>query len=171
MVFALNVLRGTPWWAFALLAVLILFGVQALKPRTVSIWRLLIVPLVFIGWGLISLFRPGVSPFIVLDWLVAAAVGGAIAWALVREGDVRVDRAGVVTLAGSALPLIRNLLIFAAKYGITAAMTINPARRADFVPWDAAISGASAGYFVAWLVMFALVYRRASAGKAVAQSQ
>jgi hypothetical protein len=167
--FILNIVTHTPWWAFALLAVLVVFGLQALRPRKVPIWRLLIVPLVFIGWGVIGLFRPAASPFLVLDWLVAAAVGGAVARALVRDGGIRIQSAGVVVLAGSVLPLIRNLLIFSAKYGLTAAMAIAPARRADLVPWDAAVSGASAGYFLAWLTMFAMAYRRALRNDPVAQ--
>jgi hypothetical protein len=48
----LTILRNSPWWAYALLALLIWFGIQALRPRSLSIWRLAIVPLVFIGWGI-----------------------------------------------------------------------------------------------------------------------
>lgn len=51
----LNMLQNTPWWAFVLLALLIVLGIQALRPRTIAVWRLLIVPAAFIVWGLISL--------------------------------------------------------------------------------------------------------------------
>jgi hypothetical protein len=167
----LTIVTNTPLWVFALFALLVVFGLQALRPRTLPIWRLLAIPLVFIAWGVISLIRPGVSPFLVLDWLAAAAVGGAIAWALAREGDIRIDRAGTIAVAGSALPLTRNMLIFSAKYAMNVAMAINPTRQADLAPWDAAVSGASAGYFLAWLAIFALAYRRALQSEPVAQIQ
>jgi len=42
---AIRILANTPVWAFALLAYLIWQGWQSLRPRTLPIWRLLIVPL------------------------------------------------------------------------------------------------------------------------------
>jgi hypothetical protein len=70
----LNILLNTPWWAFVLFVALMIFGVQALRPRTVPVWRLLITPAVFIGWGVISLVLQS-SPLLILNWLLPAAVG------------------------------------------------------------------------------------------------
>jgi len=47
----LLIVRHTPVWVFAVLAVLVFFGVQALQQRTVPVWRLVIIPAVFIVWG------------------------------------------------------------------------------------------------------------------------
>ena len=71
-----NILLNTPWWAFALLAVLVILGVQALRPCTIMVWRLLAIPGVFIVWGLITLVTRSIgSPILLLDWFLTCAVG------------------------------------------------------------------------------------------------
>jgi hypothetical protein len=114
----LDILHNTPWWVFALFALLMWLGFQALRPRKLPIWRLLITPAIFIGWGITSLALQSMSsPILIADWSVAAVIGAAIAWTTTRLHDVVIDRARQhVSLPGSALPLIRNLLIFSAKY-------------------------------------------------------
>jgi len=157
----LRIVEHTPLWAFALFAVLVMFGLQALKPRTLPIWRLLIVPAVFVSWGAISLAtRSAAFPILILDWAITAAIGFGAAWLTTRLDGVQFDHArGLVQMPGSALPLIRNLLIFAAKYGLTAAMTVAPALQSALLPWDIGVSGLSAGYFLGWLFCFAVLYR------------
>jgi hypothetical protein len=156
-----------------LLVLLIWLGFQALKPRTLLIWRLLITPAVFIGWGVTSLALQSVSsPILIADWWVAAIVGAAIAWTTSRLHNVGIDRARhLVSLPGSTFPLIRNLLIFSAKYGLAVAVAIVPASHSDLAVWDIAVSGASAGYFLGWLMRFASTYRRTSDQNPAAQMQ
>lgn len=168
----LNVLQSTPWWVFALFALLMWLGFQALRPRALPIWRLLIVPAVFIGWGVTSLALQAVStPMLIVGWSVAAVIGAAIGWTTTRLEGVRIDRARrSVSLPGSPLPLIRILLIFAAKYGLAIAVAIAPALRADLAVWDIAVSGAAAGYFLGWLARLASAYRRTTAQNLAAQA-
>lgn len=66
---------------------------------------------------------------------------------------------GLVTVPGSAFPLVRNLVIFAVKYCLAAAVAIAPARSGGLFPWDVAVSGLAAGYFIGWLSRFAMKYR------------
>jgi hypothetical protein len=153
----LTIVRNTPWWVFVLFALLLALGVQALRGRVISVWRLLVTPAIFIGWGVTAVALQLVnSPILIVDWVVAASIGAAIAWTTTRLDDVRIDRARQrVSLPGSALPLIRNLLIFSAKYGLAVAVAIAPASRASLAFWDIAVSGVSAGYFLSWLARFA----------------
>jgi hypothetical protein len=169
----LNILQNTPWWVFALFALLTWLGFQALRPRTLPIWRLLITPAVFIGWGIISLALQSMSsPLLIADWSITALVGAVLAWTTSRLHDVGVDRTRhLVSLPGSAFPLIRNLLIFSAKYGLGVAVAIVPASHADLAVWDIAVSGASAGYFLGWLVRLASAYRRATGQNLAAHAQ
>jgi hypothetical protein len=169
----LNILLNTPWWVFALFALLMWLGLQALKPRTLSIWRLLITPAIFIGWGVTSLALQSMSsPILIADWSVAAVIGAAIAWTTSRLDNVRIDRARqLVSLPGSALPLIRNLMIFSAKYGLGVAVAIAPASQSDLAVWYIAVSGASAGYFLGWLARLASAYRRTTDQNLAAQAQ
>jgi hypothetical protein len=169
----INILQNTPWWVFVLFALLMWLGFQALKPRSLPIWRFLITPAVFIGWGVTSLALQSMSsPILIADWSVTAAIGAAIAWATSRLHNVGIDRARQhVSLPGSAFPLIRNLLIFSAKYGLGVAVAIVPAPQPDLAVWDVAVSGASAGYFLGWVARFASVYRRVAAPSLAAQAQ
>jgi hypothetical protein len=167
----LDILPNTPWWVFALFALLMWLGFQALRPRALPIWRLLITPAIFIGWGVTSLALQSISsPILIADWSVAAVVGAAIAWTTTRLNDVAIDRARQhVSLPGSALPLIRNLLIFSARYGLGVAVAIAPASKSDLAVWDIAVSGASAGYFLGWLLQLASAYRRTTDRSLAAQ--
>ena len=51
MPYVFGVLTHTPPWVFLLFAYLVWQGIRALQPRTQSIWRLMIVPLIFIVWA------------------------------------------------------------------------------------------------------------------------
>ena len=169
----LDVLPNTPWWVFALFALLMWLGFQALRPRTLPIWRLLITPAIFIGWGVVSLALQSMSsPILIADWSAAAVVGAVIASTTTRLHDVGIDRTRqLVSLPGSALPLMRNVLIFSAKYGLGVAVAIAPASKSDLAVWDIAVSGASAGYFLGWLLQFASAYRRTTDQNLAAQAQ
>jgi hypothetical protein len=156
-----TILQNTPWWVLALLVLLVVLGVQALRARTIAVWRLLAVPAVFIVWVLITLSTRSLgSPILLLDWLGACATGLAIGWRTARLDGVTFDRSrGLVDVPGSAFPLVRNVTIFAVKYGLGAAMAIVPAHRSGLIPCDVAVSGLAAGYFVGWLVRFGLKFR------------
>ena len=157
---AANILAGTPWWAYAILALLIYTGLQATKPRSVSVQRLLVVPLVFSAWGIVSLLlMPVFSPGPAITWFATAGLGAV--WAVKSWGRSRIklDRAsGRVDLPASWVPLMRNLAIFAAKYAVAVRAAINLEARGYLAPWDMAISGLSAGYFLGWLARFAALY-------------
>jgi hypothetical protein len=158
-----GILRGTPWWVYPLLALLVFFGLQAAKPRTISVLRVLVIPAIFIGWGILSLLgQVGAAPFLLVDWLVTAVAGGGLAMATTRVDPLTIDRGrNLVRLAGSRLPLARNLLIFAAKYALAVAVAIAPLAHDRLAFWDIGVSGLSAGYFLGWLIRFALAYRAA----------
>jgi len=167
-----QVLVNTPWWVFALFSLLLALGLLALRPRVVPLWRLLVTPAVFIGWGLISLmlrFTPS-SPLLAFDWVAAAAVGGVLARATISAEEIRVKPEGIA-VSGSALPLVRSMLIFFAKYGLSVAAVLVPAQQGNIAIWDIAVSGVSAGYFLGWLAILGLVYRRATRPALVAQSE
>ncbi len=160
----LLIVTNTPWWVFLLFALLVGLGIQALRPRTIALRRVFITPGVFIAWGLVGLtLAARVAPAVIPVWALAAAAGTAMAVFSVRLEGLRVERGGAaVHLPGSRLPLIRNLLIFAAKYVFAVAMARRPDLRDQLLPWDMAVSGAAFGYFLGWTVRFVLSYRRAA---------
>jgi hypothetical protein len=158
MEMALAIVQHTPIWVFAILAVLVATGVQALRPRVVPIWRLLIVPGVFIVWGVIGIAqRAHVAPAFPLEWAGAVAIGMAIGWSATRLTGMTYDPARqVVGLPGSPFPLVRSASIFIARYGLAVAAAFAAARSeyATIVRIDVAVSGLATGYFLGWLVRF-----------------
>jgi len=170
LVVAFGILRSTPWWVFVLFALLLWLGVRSLRPRVTSVSRVFITPGVFITWGLVA-FAAGArsSPTALASWLFTALVGFALAAVTVRLPELRVDRAHrLVRIPASAVPLVRNLSVFAVKYGLAVGMAMHPEARGPLALWDTAVSGASAGYFVGWAACFALAYRRSPGSDLIA---
>jgi len=157
---ALRILINTPLWVWLLLACLIWQGVQALRLRTQPVWRMLIVPLVFLLMGLSRLATArdaGLEPL--LAWLVAvllfAWLGGSR-----RPQLLGVDRnSKTVTRPGSAMPLVRNITVFLLQYGVAVATAMKLEPHAAVAVIGHAVSGASAGYFSGWAVALLRRYR------------
>jgi non-heme chloroperoxidase len=167
----LAVLQRTPWWVFTVLALLIVTGAQALRPRVVPVWRLLIVPAIFIVWGILSVvLRSAAVPVLALDWIALAAFGTVIGWATTRLRGFAFEANGrIVRVPGTLLPLARNLLIFVARYGlaVAAAFAATGTVHAQIVAWDVGVSGFATGYFLGWLARFARARRATPAPEAV----
>jgi hypothetical protein len=153
MQLAIRILANTPIWVFVLLAYLIRQGSQAMRPRTRPIWRMLIVPLVFLLIGLSRLLTArdgGIEPL--LAWLAAAIL---FAWlALSRPPQLlAVDRKSrTVTRPGSTVPLLRNITVFVLQYAVAVATAMKLEPHAAVAIIGHAVSGASAGYFSGWTV-------------------
>jgi len=155
-------IRYTPVWVFPLFLVLVGFGLQALRPRVMRVWRPLILPTVFIVWGLVALAgRIQTLPVLGLTWVAAAVSGFILARATVKLTAIKVDRTHrLVRLRRSWAPLLRILAIFMAKYMITAASMLNPDARDTLAFYDVALSGAMSGYFIGWVYRFLRAYRQ-----------
>jgi len=114
--FAYGVLIDTPRWVFVLFAYLVWRGIRAMRPQTIPIWRALIVPAVFIVWGVsrTGLGSQGsLSPLVA--WSVAALTLMPVGVLTPRR--LEVDHAtGHIIRPGSAFPLIRNVVVFALQY-------------------------------------------------------
>jgi hypothetical protein len=158
-----GIVTHTPVWVWAVFALLIFLGLQASRPRTVRLQRLLITPAVFITWGIVSLAtKPNFSVLLAADWLVTAVIGGGLAILLVRFPAMQADRhQHRVHIRGSYLPLIRNVAIFVAKFALGTAAAIAPEARDHIAVYDIAVSGLSAGYFLGWLIRLLGAYRYA----------
>lgn len=167
MTMLLGIVSHTPPWVLVVFALLVLLGVQALRPRSIAVARVFATPAVFITWGLVSLALAAQSaPQALVGWALTAVAGASLALLTLRLEGLRAEGDGRVHLPGSALPLIRNVLIFGAKYVLAVLIALHPAARSQLLFWDMAVSGASAGYFIGWTVRFVTAYRRAAAAAA-----
>jgi hypothetical protein len=158
MRFAIGILTHTPLWAWAILAYLIWQGLQATKPRSTSIWRLMIVPAVFIAMGLSRIaLRPDDGWWPLLAWLAGALVFTPLGLTR-RPKLLAVDRKNMrVTRAGSKTPLVRNIVVFLLQYAVAVTAALDPHSGAALV--GRVISGASAGYFIGWIISLLRQYR------------
>ena len=144
------ILSHTPVWVWVLLAFLISRGITAMSPREVPAGRILIVPLVFLVWGLTGIL--GTDEFATRLALFAfglvAGLAGGRALAALMPAPRRLP-AGLLAIPGSPAPLILILLAFATKYAGSVALAMNPdaAVHTEISAAMAAVGGLFAGLF------------------------
>ena len=160
MMFVYQILIHTPPWVWILLAYLVWQGIKAMQPRTVPIWRALIVPVVFIVWGISRIgFGHQDNAWPLVAWVVAALVLLPLGVLTPRPFDVD-HKTGEIIRPGSAFALVRNLVVFTLQYTVSVISAIDAGDRALAIIVGRAISGATAGYFFGSMVALLLAYRR-----------
>lgn len=163
MMFAYQILIHTPPWVWILLAYLVWQGIRSMQPRKAPIWRALIVPVVFIAWGVSSIsFGHQNSQWPLVAWIVAALALLPLGVLTPRPFDVD-HKTGEIIRPGSAFGLIRNLVVFSLQYAVGVISAVDAGDRAVAFIVGRAISGATAGYFIGSMVALLLAYRRKSA--------
>lgn len=157
-----GILSNTPPWAFALLVYFVYQGLRSLKTRTVTVWRALIVPALFIVMGLSRItFGHETGSTRYVSWLAGAALFAPLAL-LTGPRLLAVDRnKGWVTRPGSPVSLIRNVAVFVLQYSVGIAEALKLERHAAIAVIGHVVSGAEAGYFAGWAVVFLNRYRNA----------
>jgi len=114
------VLAGTPWWAFAVLALLIVLGVRRLRTRVRGPGMAFAAPVAFGVWGLFNLAAysqqhspvVGVSTFLLLlaaGWVSTRLYAG-------EKADLTAD--GRFLFHGTPEPLITYMAVFAIRFGL-----------------------------------------------------
>nr|WP_249799362.1 MULTISPECIES: hypothetical protein [unclassified Bradyrhizobium] len=144
-------------------AYLVWQGIKAMQPRRTPIWRALIVPVVFIVWGVSRIgsgHQDGTWPLVA--WIAAALVLLPLSVLTPRPFDVD-HTTGEIIRPGSAFALVRNLVVFSLQYTVGVITAINAGDRALAFIAGRAISGATAGYFIGSTIALLIAYRRKSA--------
>jgi hypothetical protein len=153
MEFVVEVVRDTPVWVFLLLAFLIWQGLKARRVRTLPTWRPFIVPMTFLLMGIMVLIdgrSDGIAPLV--SWLAAALVMTPFGLATGPRPLAWNPAAKQVTLAGSLIPLLRNLAAFSLQYGVAIELALHPDQHGLLAVVGRAVSGATAGYFIGWAI-------------------
>ena len=159
MMFAYQVVIHTPPWVWILLAYLVWQGIKSMQPRKAPIWRALIVPIVFIAWGVSRIgfgHQDNQGPLVA--WVVAALVLLPLGVLTPRPFDVD-HKTGEIIRPGSAFGLIRNLVVFLLQYAVGVISAIDAGDRALAIIVGRAISGATAGYFFGSMIALLVAYR------------
>ncbi len=163
MNFAKQLLLHTPVWVYLLLAYLAYQGVRALGPQTLTVRRMLAVPVLFVLIGLANLLAVRAGPSALLVWLAALLLATPLGM-LTSPRLLAVDaEAGLVRRTGSVAPLVRNVGVFLVQYVVAVAAALHPVgqQHALLLMLGRAVSGATAGYFIGWVLAFRGQYRTA----------
>lgn len=145
-------LRLTPTWVWLLLFFLIYRGVNALRPRQTSLWRTLLVPVIFLIWGVASL-QASVQQQLpaYLAFLTFLVVGTLVGWRLWPRHLIATYDAETRQIArcGSPIPLILIGFAFLSKYILAATLANEPvlASTHAFAVLSGSINGLADGLF------------------------
>jgi hypothetical protein len=157
-----GILRGTPWWVYLVFALLVRLGLRASRDRVISLFQVPIAAGIFIIWGGLRLLSHGAAASVLVPWLGGAVAGVALGLLSTRLPGLLADRQNrLVHLPGSWRPLVRNLVVFSARYALGVAGALQSGSATSLALWDAGVAGASAGYFLGWLIRFVIAYRAA----------
>jgi len=123
-----EVLRHTPAYVWGILAVLIVFGSLQLRDQSIGRIRVLLMPIVFGAyslWGATATF--GLRPEVIAAWAVGI---GAMLWAAQwatwpRRVEFQPER-DAFAVAGSVVPLVVMLTVFAVRYVATVTLIMHP---------------------------------------------
>ncbi|MBR0840075.1 hypothetical protein JQ607_07695 [Bradyrhizobium liaoningense] len=160
MMFVYQILTHTPIWVWILFAYLVWQGVQAMHPRRAPVWRALIVPVVFIVWGISRIgFGLQDSNWPLVAWIAAALALLPLGVLTPRPFDVD-HKTGEIIRPGGAFALVRNVVVFSLQYAVGVISAIDAGDRALATIVGRAISGATAGYFIGSTIALLLAYRR-----------
>ena len=118
MIQILTIITGTPLWVWPLLAVLIARGVRALRPSTIHLYKLFIMPVVLLGVSLGGLLRScTIQPYFLSIWLLMALLGGLFVWLVIKKQKILVDRKKrLLRVPGSIVTLLIILGVFGVRY-------------------------------------------------------
>jgi hypothetical protein len=114
------VVAETPWWAFALLALLMFLGVRRLKTRVRGLAMAFAAPVAFGVWGLfnVAAYSQAHSPVLGLSTFLLLLAAGWVSTRLYmgEEADLTVD--GRFLFHGTPEPLITYMTVFAIRFGL-----------------------------------------------------
>ena len=158
---AFCILAATPHWVMLLFGYLVWQGIVSLRDRTVPIWRVLVVPAMFVALGflrLVLLQHNGILPLLV--WIAGAIPLSLIGFVTspLPRGEAMSGRR--VIRRGSFIPLVRNVSFFSLQYCATVSSALEPGGTIIAFAGHA-VSGATAGYFLGWAVAFLFHLNRA----------
>lgn len=148
-----QIIIHTPSWVWGLFVLLGWLGGRQMRASTLSLRRVVALPLVMTALSLLGTVSAfGGQWVVLLVWAVGAGACAATVLAIPLPDTTRFDAANsTFHVPGSAMPLMLMLGIFAIKYALAVATTVHPllAQSAAFALPCASLLGAFSGAFAA----------------------
>lgn len=145
-----HILAETPWWVYILFVGLVIIGLKATRPRTISFTRLLLLPSIFTILSIIWLTeRLAGNYFFLLFWILGLGAGSLLGWQSVRPWRIKPDRhRKTISLPGTRSTLILILFVFAFRYFFIYNYEVHPEIASHFFLADSILSGVVTGIFI-----------------------
>lgn len=137
----------TPWWAYALLALLAYLGLRRLRQKRSSLVKAGLAPSAFAAWSVLtalSLARDNGPALVSAIWITGALLGAATGPIRLVPRPVMVSRTHFV-FAASAVPLIAYMTIFWTRYALEVWAAFDPTKARPLALAALAISASTAG--------------------------
>lgn len=155
----LKLVTGTPIWVWAILGYLIFVGVQALKPRIVSVQRLIFMPLILILLKYKIFLQPDAWIY-----LVFFIIGIGLGHLKVRNAKIQIFKESkTILIPGSSSMIEIFISIFVLRYASGYLQFSDPAAFLRFAPYDLGFSGLLSGYFSGQRFTYLYRYSKAHA--------
>ena len=149
--FLVELIKRTPTYVWIILAVLIKRGLSSAKGGMISLPKMMVIPVIFMVWGLEKLLtRFDYLEIALVFYIVTAGIGTAAAYALYSRFRMVYKKDGVFYRTGTYLPMVIMMINFLVKYISNVALSIVPALygNLNFNIFYAVISGFSVGLFI-----------------------
>jgi hypothetical protein len=159
----LDIVLGTPYWVWIVFSYLLWVGIQATKPSMVPLWRMSIIPLIFLAWSLSSIYARCIACMQLIGfWIAAITIGVLLGRYLMSRLDFRIDASAMIHLPGSRSTLILSMIFFIVKYGLGVTYAVNPIMRSDLMVqgFDVMVSGFISGIFIGRFGYIVYRYRK-----------
>lgn len=126
------VLAGTPWWAYAVLALLVFLGVRRLKARVRSLGLALVAPGAFLVWGLSNVMAYSQAHSLMVGGSILSVLF-LVGWAstgLYSDETAELAGDGRFLFHATPEPLITYMTVFVIRFGLEVWMGFEPAATA-----------------------------------------
>lgn len=153
MINVLSIIKETPLYVWAILAYVVAIGIFNLKDHSVTLNKLVFVPLIFIIWSLVSMhYSYGLTVYSFGIWLLGVAIGCGFGWLFAQKKSIHIiDRSkGLILIPGGLSVLMIMVSFFIFRYIRGAAFAMNPEliNSMHVVVLDLVFSGILTGFFL-----------------------
>lgn len=165
----LDILIGTPWWVWVIFVYLIIVGIKALKPHTISLTKLAITPIILSFWLIYSLlnttnftYEHSFIPYVVL--IVSLSIGRMLGKIIFGRYPITFNKKGEAYMPGSIYPLCLYMILFITKYCFGVIGAVNPTMLTNITAQliNVIVSGIMIGIFAGRLAGILEWYHRRS---------
>lgn len=162
----LQILSHTPIWVFALFIVLVVFGLQQARSRTVNLWLAYFFPLGMIALSLAGVLSSfGAQPALIGIWAIGlVAMATLVRQLFPLQGVIFNPESKRFFVPGSWVPFVVIMAIFFAKYSVAVMRGFGSSLLANgnFILLLSCAYGCFSGYFASRAVAFLKAARSSS---------